>query len=1197
MPLNFKPASQNGAVPPTPAKYKQSKLGLIASTTTSVLGQPIIVKALSDAAYYKTTPVTLYAFNPSTNQTIATTSSFIDTVQAPFVLNNLPDGQWQLWAEWPGDGPFVAKSTQANLINLTINTAVNTGGRLTLIPSPASGSLVAGEGTATFFATITNLTSFLSGSLLFYDGNQQIGSVVLNQNHASFSTDQLTAGTHNITVQWPGGLIGGTRYQGFSTSTNYAISSGTVSGTTLNLTVSPNHGVFQEGYITLTASLINGAANYPGSVVFYRNGVELYTAPVLGTTATYTYRNFEAVGPTEFKALWDGNSTGHPRFIPVASSIVSWTVAARETPSLLSVAVVPNPTAFSAPTYFTATFHQLAGEPLVPGEVVFYADDIVVGRAPIINDVATTSNRYIMTGTHAVYAYYAGSANEPKFYSTRSETVSLLVKEGLNLGAPLTLTVTNDSYQGTTTPYVKGETQKFTANITTSRQMTGLVYFAINGIENFSAPWVNNSATTTTVFDNSGTYAVQAIWHGGDIGDNFYASTSSVITNITVLDGYTLTQPITLSESQVRVINEPLTVTAAVTTSSGMRGTMTFYANALALGTAQWNSATNQAVLTTTAPVSSGTYTISALWSGGYLDDSRLYVGKTANTSTIFVDAAQHPIIFTLNVGENPIITNTQTVLTATIIGGSAFNDVGRGLVRFTRSTTTASIIGTTATTSTIVDYGWNIQGADYNGDTTHYDDPMNTYHFPYLPWVINYAAWVELQNTTQYNVGDRLTINGEFGPASPVKGIVSPSYPITKKVGNFLVLDLSEENGLDGSILLENALPGSSSLGTLYTVNGTGPWIGQVPYEATIGTSTFVNNLASIIVATESIPAGTNNITASYSGTGVVPKYYPASSSTNLTIIGKSNTTLSANAPTFFYHNLEGGLNSLNAYTYISLTGDYATHQPTGPAKLYEGVTLLSSIADVKTNQTFSWNPFNQLDSGTRTLIVQYLGDVWNNSSTVTTSFIAATRRNTTMTLSISTSNAVSLNPLTFYIDSTPTINVKNTSTYFNGQTIQFYSNNNLIGNAPMSGQTSSIAISSMSLSTGTYIMKGIYGGDFAYNSTVTNTSSFNIIKHPVTIQLGVSKVGPIFDGHNQILDISATMSPVPNYDITAKVVSNQGYTGSITFNSYNGRGQVQGLPHFDLSPGVFFTVIFDGDAIYNSATSNQVGVSYYGY
>lgn len=573
MPINFKPASQNGAVPPTPAKYKQSKLGLIASTTTSVLGQPIVVKALSDAAYYKTTPVTLYAFNSGTSQTVVTTSSFIDTVQAPFVLSNLSSGTWQLWAEWPGDGPFVAKTTQANLISLTVtNTGVSTGGRLTLTSSPASGTLVVGEGTATFLATITNVSSFLGGNLLFYDGNQQIGQAPLVQNNASLSTDSLTAGTHNITVQWPGGLIGGTRYQGFSTSTNYAISSGTVSGTTLNLSVSPNHGVFQEGYITLTARLVNGAANYPGSVVFYRDGVELYSAPVIGTTATYTYRNFEAVGSTVFKAEWDGNQASHPRFVPVASSTASWTVVARETPSRLSVAVVPNPTAFSAPTYFTATFHQLAGEPLVPGEVVFYADDIVVGRAPIINDVATTSNRYVMTGTHAVYAYYAGSADEPKFYSTRSETVSLVVNEGLNIGAPLTLTVTNDAYKGTTTPYVKGEAQKFVARITTSSQMTDVAWFAINGVENFSAPWINNSATTTTVFANSGTYSVQAVWHGGQIGGNFYASTSSTATNITVLEGYPLAQPITLSPSLVRVINEPLTITAAVTTSSGMRG-------------------------------------------------------------------------------------------------------------------------------------------------------------------------------------------------------------------------------------------------------------------------------------------------------------------------------------------------------------------------------------------------------------------------------------------------------------------------------------------------------------------------------------------------------------------------------------------------------------------------------------------------
>jgi hypothetical protein len=1034
MPINFKPASQNGAVPPTPAKYKQSKLGLIASTTTSVLGQPIIVKALSDAAYYKTSPVTLYAFNPDTNQTIATTSSFIDTVQAPFVLNNLPNGQWQLWAEWPGDGPFVAKTTQANLISLTVtNTGVNIGGRLTLIPSPASGSLVAGEGTATFFATITNVTSFLGGSLLFYDGNQQIGSVPLVQNHASFSTDQLTAGTHNITVKWPGGLIGGTKYQGFSTSTNYAISSGTVSGTTLNLTVSPNHGVFQEGYITLTASLTNGAANYPGSVVFYRDGVELYTAPIVGTTATYIYRNFEAVGSTVFKAEWDGNSAAHPRFIPVASSTASWTVVAKETPSRLSVAVVPNPTAFSAPTYFTATFHQLTGEPLVPGEVVFYADDVVVGRAPIINDVATTSNRYIMTGTHAVYAYYAGSAEEPKFYSTRSESVSLVVNEGLNIGAALRLSVTNDSYKGTTTPYVKGETQRFTANITTSRQMTGLAYFAINGVENFSAPWINNSATTTTVFSNSGTYAVQAIWHGGDIGGNFYATTSSTVTNLTVLDGYTLTQPITLSPSLVRVIDEPLTITAAVTTSSGMRGTMTFYANALNLGTAQWNSTTNQAVLTAPAPASSGTYTISALWSGGYIDDNRLYVGKTANTSSIFVDLAQRITSLTLRVGENPNSIGTQTILTATIVvTGTTFNNVDRGSVTFK------------------------------NGATT-------------------------------------------------------------------------------------------------------------------LGTSTFINNIASITVPAGIITAGTNTITASYGGTSVIPKYYPATSSTSLSIINRTGPNLSTVAPDFYYHNLDGTINP-TAYATLSISGVY--HAPTGPAKLYDGATLLASIADVKVSQQFSWSPVSVIDSGTRTLTVQYLGDYWNTTATITIPFTARTRRSSSITLNGNSS--------TFYRPNTFTLQATSTSTYWNGRSLNLLDGGAFNSTAVVNGTLTNFLLDTRSLSTGTHLLQAQFEQDWAYNSILSNTSTITIDKTRISLVLDTQGTSTVYRPNNLTFNVRSTSTfnvakPVTILDNGQPWVTFT-YTGTLTSITTSSQTLTLGSHAYQ--------VRFTEDSDYHTTSSNIVNV-----
>jgi len=641
MALNFKPASQNGFTPPTPTKYNQSKLGLIASTTSSTIGQPIILKAISDAAYYKTSPVTLYAFNPSTNQTIATTSSFIDTVQAPFVLSNLPDGQWQLWAEWPGDGPYVAKSTAANLITVTINDGYDLGGSLTVTSSPSSGSLVVGEGTATFFATITNVTSFLGGNLLFYDGHQQIGSVVLNQNHASFSTDQLTAGTHNITVQWPGGLIGGTKYQGFSTSTAYAISSATVSGASLNLTVSPSHGVFQEGYVVLTASLVNGADNYPGSVVFYKNGIELYTASVVGTTATYAYRNFEPVGSTEFKAIWDGNSAAHPRFISVASTPVNWSVVAKETPSRLSVAVTPNPTAFSAPTYFTASFYQLAGEPLVPGEVIFYADDVVVGRAPIVNDVATTSNSYIMTGTHAVYAYYAGSAIEPKFYSTRSESVSLVVYEGLNIGAPISLSITNDPYYGTTTPYIKGETQTFIAQINTSTQLTGVVNFAINGVENFSAPWINNSATTTFVFDNSGTYDIKAIWHGRAINNIFYASSSSAITSITVLDGYLFEAFNLTSNKAVNFTNSASIFTATILSTLTSTATLSLKSNGSIVASNVVSG--NKATFSYSQPTV-GTYTMVASYPGEKINN-RFYASTNSNVLQLSIIENLTPII------------------------------------------------------------------------------------------------------------------------------------------------------------------------------------------------------------------------------------------------------------------------------------------------------------------------------------------------------------------------------------------------------------------------------------------------------------------------------------------------------------------------------------------------------------------------
>jgi hypothetical protein len=746
------------------------------------------------------------------------------------------------------------------------------------------------------------------------------------------------------------------------------------------------------------------------------------------------------------------------------------------------------------------------------------------------------------------------------------------VNQGLNIGAPLTLTVTNDAYKGTTTPYVKGEAQKFVARITTSSQMTDVAWFAINGVENFSAPWINNSATTTTVFANSGTYSVQAVWHGGQIGGNFYATTSSTVTNLTVLDGYTLTQPITLSPSLVRVINEPLTVTAAVTTSSGMRGTMTFYANNLPLGTAQFNSATNQAILTTTSIASSGSYAINALWSGGYIDDSRLYVGKTANTSTIFVDAAQR--------FNSLIVTADATNLYATVSAYDNFNGSNRGNVTFydiiqtptytTTVSTSTSTVANFAGTSTMAVTGVTLP-------TTHYSSSLNSWILDSYPKVtVNYI------NSGDLNVGDRLTFfnpsQGTLG-SNPLLAIASldivsidlPNKTLTLLGANTInpttqaIFNSAGNPNYYSSvnqINLGSPFPTTVKKGSVFVVVNTYTYSIQTttsistsvsytsPGTVVLGTVTnWTNNQAILPIPQNLLKAGNNNISASYAGTGVIPKYYPYNNSVPA-IVTITQAVITANPVNFYEHSIDGSTINNTAYAPITITGT----TPTGTANLYDGATLLSTI-NIASTSTFSWTPstFNQIGAGTKTLTITYTGDRYNSTATTSTSFIAATRRDTTMTLSISTSNAVSLNPLTFYANSAPTINVKTSSTYFSGQTIQFLQNNNIIGNGSVNGQTASVTIASMSLSTGTYIVKGQYGGDFAYNSTVSNTSSFKLIKGLIPLTLSVVQErrdsGEILPGGNATFTITTPTA----FNSTQTVILRQGNDINFTQSDFS--------------------------------------------
>ena len=789
--MNFEPANINGVKKLTEQQNKWSKFGLIISSTSTYYGQPLILKALSDSALTKEVPVSFYRKStPTGSGTLIGTAEWDKPYQASLVVNDLGTGTYYLYASWPGEGNYVGRDTEDDLISTSVLAGQTLGGTFNVSKAPASSTLVVGEGTATFTATFSTST-IVPGNIIFYArplglSYYQIGSIPIVDNKATLNINNLQGGFNTIQASWPGGTVGTTVYQGLTTSTPYTILTGSTSVGVLTLNVSPAYGIFQEGDITLTASLTNNKG--VGYVDFYKNNSVIYTAPIVGNTATYTFNSVDPVGSYSFHANWDGNQTSHPRFLPKKSSTSTFQIYARETVPSLGFSLSANETAFSVPTLFTAVLNTTTN--INTGNVIFTLGNNVIGTVPVANNSATFESSVISTGTYIAQAYYSGSSQTPKYYPVYSSTLTMTITEGVSIGANLQLQILSDSYLGTGAPYIKGETITLKSFINTSTVINDFVRFRANGntvgSPNFNA---NNTATTTTVFASSGSYKIDAIWDGTAIGGTFYAG-QVTSTNITVIDGYTLPSDINITVSTPRITDENIVFTATVTTSTIMQNTVTFFANTLTLGTAQFNTLTNKATLNTTI-ANSGTYTISATWSGGYIEDNRFYLPKASNTASIFVDIAQVlPGSFTLTLDPSPIFVNSTVTMTATITPVNTSTTVG-GTVSFIQTSTshvygTGTIVNNIASITTSGQYfntGTNIITAIWSGQSTtpkYYGKTTSTtatlvaYYSPQFVWTLQPTFYTNnIDGTTQNYVTATITatvFNATYPPTGLIK-------------------------------------------------------------------------------------------------------------------------------------------------------------------------------------------------------------------------------------------------------------------------------------------------------------------------------------------------------------------------------------------------------------------------------------------
>jgi hypothetical protein len=394
---------------------------------------------------YKTEPVTFWSkYSPtpaSTSTIVLGTSSFVDTVTAPYIVTNLGTGTHKIYATWPGEGLFAAQSTQFYPFDVSVDASVDIGGELAVTVSPSSGNLVVSEGTATITAFLTTTTA-VTNELKFYVDNIQIGTALMSNNRASVSIDSLAAGTRKISVEWPGATINSTIYGGKTAQLDYLVLRGQTVGQALTLAASPSALIVDEGTLTLTAN-ISTSTSLGGTVSFYNGATLLGDVNFNSTnTAVLTATNTFAVGTANFSAAWNGNQTSSPKYIEKTSNTATVTIVERRTIPSMTFTAAPNPAVNSFDNVtFTAVLNTNTS---VSGLVRFFEGSTFIASANIgSNRTATVtlpaSGTQFSTGTHVYYASYAGSTTAPKYYPVTSNNFTLTVTAGFIYTGTITL--------------------------------------------------------------------------------------------------------------------------------------------------------------------------------------------------------------------------------------------------------------------------------------------------------------------------------------------------------------------------------------------------------------------------------------------------------------------------------------------------------------------------------------------------------------------------------------------------------------------------------------------------------------------------------------------------------------------------------------------------------------------------------------
>lgn len=917
---------------------------------------------------------------------------------ATYSSSNLVAGTWAIVALYSGDSVYSASTTT---ITQTINQVATT----TSLASSAISSTVFSP--VTFTATVTSPLVGVSGIVSFYDEFTLLGISQLNGiGQATFTTEDLTVGSHNITAV-------------FSGSQNFAVSADTVVQTitqapTSSVVLSSSANPSQFGNQVTFVSVVSSTKGIPtGTVDFYDGSTLLGSSPLhngFGAVRTATL----SPGPHVITVVYSGSTNYSP------STSISYTQVVNAPLAVTSTAITSsqNPTyAGESSIISVAVTSSTAGTPT--GSVAIYDGSTLIGTQLLSGGAAQYTFNSTALGTHSLTAVYSGDS----VFATSTSPPLAQVVQVATTATTLTSSVNPSRY---------GQTTLLTASVAVtngSGNLTGSVSFYDASTLIGTVSLSNGVAVLPVSQLSSGTHSLTAVYSGDSI---FNGSTSTAVSQL--VNTATTTTSVSSSLNPAE-LGQQVTFTAlanAPADAGSITGTVSFYDGATLIGT---SSLVGTTASISTSALTTGTHTITATYNGSSNLLTSTSFGLAQTISLVSSSVSMSSNIDPSQYGQSITLEAAVYVGGGSATGSVTFYD-GPQIIG---SSTLSGNIATLAISTLSVDA--HSLSAVYSGDSSNAASAS--------PLYIQYVTAVDTTTTVTSSVNPTVfgnstvltaTVQPQVGTAI-ANGLVSfregskilGSVQLSGGVASLTVSDLQPGSHSISAIYLGNTnfvtststvitqtvQPGTTSTAltsqpnpslygtevllsaTLSVVSGTGVPTGSITFmdgSTVLGTSCLCGGVATL--STKDLTLGTHPLTAIYSGddsfSGSVSNLVNQTVNQDVASI----TILSA-AP-------NPSMLGQNVVFFASIAGSQGS--PTGTVSFYDGSLLLGTVpmySGISIYETAL------LAVGNHTITAHYNGDV--NYLPATSPAVIQTVNQTQITVTTVTNLTSSLNPSNF--------------------------------------------------------------------------------------------------------------------------------------------------------------------------------------